>query len=316
MFVSIAIATYNGELYLSEQLNSILSQTILPDEIVIADDCSSDATEKIIKYYIENRHVPIIYLKSEKREGYTANFNKALLKTKGDLVLLCDQDDVWFKNKVEEVKKYAHNSKKMLIIHDKIYTDKELNPYPKTAFQKFIEKGNELNDFISGSVMAVKRELLNICLPIPVSFTGHDNWIGCHAQALNTVDVLNISLMYYRRHASATMEKYGNIEKYNLFKKTKAHLNYLNNSYNNNVVLLKKLETLDKNSSFLDVENFMNKIKKNNLNLDIRNKMKNEPLVKRLKYAVKLFESEIYKGVSGKIAFLVDFLNIDIIDQQ
>mgnify|MGYP001805841583 CR=1 FL=1 len=309
MIVSVAIATYNGKNYLSEQLNSILLQTILPDEIVVADDCSSDGTEKLIKKFIEKTHIPIVYLKGEKQEGYTANFNRALLKTKGDLVFLCDQDDVWFNNKIEEVIKCAINSKKMLIIHDKIYTDEKLNSYPKSAFQNFEEKGNKLNEFVSGSVMAVKRELLNICLPIPVSFTGHDNWISYHAQAINTVQVLNMPLMYYRRHADATMEKNKNINKYNFIEKVNAHLYYLNSLYLNNITLLRKLKEMEDDVMYGDIKYFMIKFRENNLYLELRNKMKNMSRYKRIKLAIDLYGKSIYRGFSGKITFLVDFLS-------
>ena len=98
--ISIAMTTYNGEKYLSKQLESISNQSLLPDELVICDDASTDATASIIKEYALNAPFVVrVYLNKE-NIGYTKNYEKVMSLTSGDLIFLCDQDDIWFPEKI------------------------------------------------------------------------------------------------------------------------------------------------------------------------------------------------------------------------
>ena len=99
--ISVAMTTYNGEKYVKEQLESILEQTKPVDEIVIMDDKSTDETVEIIKKIQEKSEVKIILEVNKENVGYIENFRRAIKKTKGDIIFLCDQDDVWYKGKVE-----------------------------------------------------------------------------------------------------------------------------------------------------------------------------------------------------------------------
>ena len=107
MTTSVALCTYNGEKYLAEQLDSILSQSIVVDEIVVCDDGSTDGTIRILDEF-ENKF-PLVFkiFKNEKNLGYTKNFEKAISLCSGDLIFLCDQDDVWKNDKIERIKKIA-----------------------------------------------------------------------------------------------------------------------------------------------------------------------------------------------------------------
>ena len=120
--ISIAMATYNGAAYLQEQLDSFLAQTRLPDEVVITDDCSTDETLEIIKGFEESAPFNVHWEQNEHNLGYTGNFNKALIKTTGDLVFLSDQDDVWFRDKLEQVERYAAEHPAALVLMN------DLNP--------------------------------------------------------------------------------------------------------------------------------------------------------------------------------------------
>ncbi len=98
MKVSVAMATYNGEKYIREQLYSIIDGTKAPDEIVISDDASTDGTIAIIEEFMEEakkRGVEVFLIRNGKNIGYVANFCKAIEKTTGDIVFLSDQDDIW-----------------------------------------------------------------------------------------------------------------------------------------------------------------------------------------------------------------------------
>ena len=95
--ISVCIATYNGALYIKEQLNSILPQLSDNDEIIISDDHSTDDTLQIIRS-INDKRIKIFINQGEK--GYTPNFENALQKALGEYIFLCDQDDIWMENKV------------------------------------------------------------------------------------------------------------------------------------------------------------------------------------------------------------------------
>ena len=97
--VSIALCTYNGEAYLKEQLDSLIDQTYPNCEIIIVDDCSKDGTVDILKQYANEYPQIKLYINSENL-GYTKNFEKAINLCNGEYIALCDQDDIWDKNKI------------------------------------------------------------------------------------------------------------------------------------------------------------------------------------------------------------------------
>ncbi|MCJ7934333.1 MAG: glycosyltransferase [Chryseobacterium sp.] len=103
MTSSVALCTYNGENYIAEQLESILSQTKSVSEIVICDDGSTDGTLKILSEYTAQFPNLIKVYQNPENLGYIANFEKAMNLCSGDIVFLCDQDDRWYKDKTEAI---------------------------------------------------------------------------------------------------------------------------------------------------------------------------------------------------------------------
>mgnify|MGYP003120293444 CR=1 FL=1 len=203
MKVSIAMATYNGEKYIQEQLDSFLAQTYLPDELIVTDDCSTDSTEQIVKAYAETAPFDVVFHRNEKNLGYCGNFNAALMKTTGDLVFLSDQDDVWFPEKMEFMVRLAEENPEMLVLmNDTELTDGELNPVGLTKLGQIKSAGLSLNSYVMGCCCAVRRELLDLCMPIPEGFRAHDNWLVEFAAGLNAKWVDKTVLQYYRRHES------------------------------------------------------------------------------------------------------------------
>ena len=91
--ISIAIATYNGEKYLEEQLDSIYAQTYKNIEVIVTDDCSSDKTVEILKKYYKSHGLK--YVINETNLGFVKNFEKAISLCRGDYIALSDQDDIW-----------------------------------------------------------------------------------------------------------------------------------------------------------------------------------------------------------------------------
>src|SRR5690349_6024675 len=98
--LSIALASYNGGRYIREQLDSIARQTRLPDELVISDDASTDSTPEIIEEFARSAPFPVHFLKNSERLGAIGNFEAAIRACKGTIIFLCDQDDVWYPEKV------------------------------------------------------------------------------------------------------------------------------------------------------------------------------------------------------------------------
>ncbi len=203
MKISIAMATYNGAKYIQEQLQSFVDQTRQPDELIITDDCSTDQTEAIVREFAKTAPFTVEFHINEKSLGYCGNFNAALMKTTGDVVFLSDQDDVWFPEKIEHMIGVAEsNSQALVVMNDAALTDGELNEVGLTKVGQIGSAGFSMDSFVMGCCCGIRRELLDLCMPIPAGIKGHDNWIVDFADALNSKVVDDRVLQYYRRHES------------------------------------------------------------------------------------------------------------------
>ena len=225
MKTSIVLATYNGEKYLIEQLNSFLSQTILPDELVISDDNSNDSTDFILDDFIKNAPFKVIKVKNPDK-GYNSNFENGFKYVTGDIIFISDQDDVWKENKIEVVLNYfRNNSKCHVLIHDLEYCDEKLNSIKQTKIQRIKSFNPSLEGYVTGMATAMSKKFLDICLPLP-KFINYDIWIHYLANYLKVKFVCCESLAFYRRHQSnATIE--GSL---NVSKKTKG-FDYLKSNF-------------------------------------------------------------------------------------
>ena len=201
MKVSIAMATYNGAKYLQAQLQSFVDQTWQPDELIITDDCSSDDTETIVREFAKTAPFKVEFYLNEKNLGYCGNFNVALMKATGDLVFLSDQDDVWFPEKIEHMIAVAERHPEALVVmNDAALTDEALNEVGLTKIGQIRSAGISMDGFVMGCCCGIRRELLDLCMPIPAGFKGHDNWIVWLAEGLGGKTVEDKVLQYYRRH--------------------------------------------------------------------------------------------------------------------
>lgn len=203
MRLSIAMATYNGGQYLKAQLQSFLDQTRQPDELIITDDCSTDETEAIVKEFSKSAPFTVKFFRNEKNLGYCGNFNAALMKTTGDLVFLSDQDDVWFPEKIEYMLSIAElRPEALVLMNNAALTDGNLNEVGLTKIGQIRSAGLPMTTFVMGCCCAVRRELLDFCMPIAEGFEGHDNWLVFFAAGLDAKIIDERALQYYRRHES------------------------------------------------------------------------------------------------------------------
>lgn len=199
--ISVAMATYNGEKYIKEQIETILKNLNDNDELVISDDGSSDMTVEIIKSFNDKR----IKLIDGPKKGLKQNFNNAIKNTSGDIIFLSDQDDVWMENKVDKIVECFESNDYILIQHDAIVVDENDNVlFESFAAHRKVKIGiikNLIKNSYHGCCIAFRKELKNEILPIPDNIYLHDEWIGLVAELNGKTYFLNEKLIKYRRHS-------------------------------------------------------------------------------------------------------------------
>ena len=205
--ISIAMATYNGENYLREQLDSLYAQTYIPDEIVVVDDCSTDNTKIILEEY--HQKYGLKYYINESTLGVNKNFEKSISLCSNDYISICDQDDVWLPHKIETIYKKLlaiENDLPALVSSTKIDVDANLNKIGKTIIDS---KDTDsyyttlLGHHSSGCTMMMNRALLKYILPIPSDTKMlYDIYIGLIAAMVGNKYNIAEPLMYYRHHTS------------------------------------------------------------------------------------------------------------------
>lgn len=198
--ISVAIATYNGEKYIKEQLDSILVQIKEFDEIIISDDGSTDKTVEIIKSYQDKR----IKLFKGPKMGVKKNFENAIKHCQNEYIFLADQDDIWVNNKVEIVLNYFIKENVDLVIHDCDVVNEKLEVINESFYKlRHSKKGkikNIMKNSYIGCCMAFKSSLKDKILPIPNNIEMHDQWIGLKIEKYGRVLFINEKLIHYRRH--------------------------------------------------------------------------------------------------------------------
>jgi len=209
MNISVCMATYNGEKYLSEQLKSILRQLGPKDEVIIVDDFSTDGTIKVIQDFKDNR----ICLKiNDKNHGHVYSFNRSIQLSSNDIIFLSDQDDIWINNRVEIMKNrltLTHNflvtgNFELMTIDGNLHFLKNTNISVESSNDNFknirkIFLGN-VNYF--GCAMAFRKELKNVILPISSFVESHDIWIALAANLMGLNDHINEVTLIRRIHGN------------------------------------------------------------------------------------------------------------------
>ncbi|MBO0467767.1 glycosyltransferase family 2 protein [Enterococcus plantarum] len=207
--ISVCIATYNGEKYLEEQLDSILPQLASQDELIISDDGSKDATLAIIKRYrAQDSRVKFF---NGPGKGVIANFEFAINQSQGEFIFLADQDDVWQPEKVQITLEFFHTHPKIeLVISDLVIVNEQLDVIEPSYFEYRNVKLGFLHNIVKnkyiGAGMAFRSELKTRILPIPAKVPMHDMWIGLIAAYGNKSALIAQPLTLYRRHSDNASE--------------------------------------------------------------------------------------------------------------
>ena len=215
--ISIALATYNGELYISELLHSISDQTTLPDELIISDDSSTDSTLKIVNEFARNVTFPIKILINKTRLGSTANFEVAIRACSGDIIFPCDQDDIWYPHKIERMRECLMNNPSAgAAFSDADVVDQDLNLLKNSLWERKRIKQHELNaissdgnafemvvkrNIVTGTAMAFRAQYLEYIVPIPKEWE-HDYWIALIISMSAKLIPIPTPLIAYRQHGS------------------------------------------------------------------------------------------------------------------
>ena len=229
--ISVCIASYNGERFIREQIDSILRQLSSDDEIIVSDDGSTDDTISIINS-IDDKRIRII--EGPRKHSPTLNFECAMKEAKGDYIFLADQDDVWKSNKVEVCMKWLQ--KYDCVVSDAEVTDSNLNTlYPSLYAIMQVRQGRIYNTIwkngYTGCCMAFRRNVLNASLPFPKNIPMHDIWIGNVAAYKYNMKFIPDKLIYFRRH-NETISCNGKGSKYSIWQQMKFRWSIIKNIVN------------------------------------------------------------------------------------
>ena len=204
MNISIALATFNGSRFIQRQIESILSQTLLPNELIINDDCSDDNVLDNIKSYMRDDNPFFKISRNPVRLGFIKNFEAALRACSGDIIFICDQDDFWHPHKIERMTSMLgdsllmHSDARLIDSEGVVITEsysKTKKKHPEYApFERILD-----DNCITGCTTVIKRKLIELSPPFPDKMP-HDQWLALLAADKGKLTYLPEILTDYRQH--------------------------------------------------------------------------------------------------------------------
>ena len=215
MKISVAMAYYNGGMYIEEQMDTILTQLSEQDEVIVSVDGASDGSKSLLlKMAEEDKRIHVI---KGPGKGVVKNFENAIRHCSGEIIYLSDQDDIWKPDKVKKVNAAFDNLEVKAILHDaEIIDENGKATRAESLFALRKSKPGILKNLIKnsyvGCCMAFRKELIPVICPIPKEMYMHDYWIGTAAEYMGQVCFLKDKLIGYRRHSSnVTQMTHGSI---------------------------------------------------------------------------------------------------------
>lgn len=212
--ISIALCTCNGERFLGEQLASLASQSYLPSELVVCDDASDDGTYKLLEDFARRAAFPVRLYRKQKRLGINQNFEQAIRLCTGSVIALCDQDDVWFPEKLARYAEFFASDVGWAFCDAQVM-DATLLPLGYTLWEgtAFTEGQRQLarnglffevllkHYVVAGATMAFRSELRDQLLPIPLEWH-YDAWLAAVLAATKKSTMVEACMQHYRQHDS------------------------------------------------------------------------------------------------------------------
>jgi glycosyltransferase involved in cell wall biosynthesis len=215
MKISVALCTYNGSRFLPAQLESIAAQDRRPDELVIGDDCSADDTMAIVERFAATCGFDVRTQKNAMNLGSTQNFARAVSRCRGDVIVLCDQDDRWLPHKLSRMERaFADDAALGFAFSDAHRIDAEGHRLPhglwssigfNRRMQERVNAGRAVEilvrrNVVTGAGMAFRSAYRDMLLPIPPKWI-HDGWFALLIATVAPCRTIPEPLIEYRQHA-------------------------------------------------------------------------------------------------------------------
>ena len=214
--IDVLLATYNGDRYLEEQIDSILAQTNHDWRLLIRDDGSQDGTVSIIQRYVSSHPEKIRRIVDEEGNlGYAQNFMELMTHSTSEYVMFCDQDDVWLPNKIElslDVMKHAEKSypnKPVLVCTDLTVVDDKLNLISQSFYYCAKYSSATIKDVctamvepcVMGCTMMINKQAKEVSMPMSKEAIAHDWWIPIRVALHGKIVYCSVPTILYRQHA-------------------------------------------------------------------------------------------------------------------
>lgn len=212
--IDVLLSMYNGEKYLREQLDSIVGQTMLPDTILIIDDCSTDLSVEIVEEYIKKYQKEIKWhlIKNKKNKGWKKNFFHGLQLCQGDYIFLCDQDDVWDRNKIQMMADVLDKNENinLLVCNYEAFAEEKEDSFVRRSKKFFNNENVEIimpNEKVAyvgrpGCCFCVRKKFFESLENYWDVEVAHDAQLWRYSCVSDSLALLNKKLVRYRRHSN------------------------------------------------------------------------------------------------------------------
>ncbi|WP_281165717.1 glycosyltransferase [Liquorilactobacillus sicerae] len=212
--ISVVISTYNGERFIIPQLESIMEQSVLPDEVLVIDDCSTDHTISLVKDFIHQNNLQNWQLSINKyNKGWRRNFIDGIRSCHGDLIFTCDQDDIWRKDKVEIMSKIMEDNANIRLLTSNYCEsyengNKKIGPWENSKEVKRIRiKNNYFLIKSPGCTYCFRKSFATICLKYWQPDYPHDALLWRFAMFADGLYAYTDDLIVWRKHSASTFFK-------------------------------------------------------------------------------------------------------------
>lgn len=214
--ISIVLATYNGERFIEEQLDSIRVQTVQPDELIVYDDLSKDQTVEIIRNYIERNNLAESWkvIINNRNKGYAKNFMDGAFAASGEYVFFCDQDDIWENNHVKDMVDCLEANPTIHLLCSNLepfYYEEDTRKWSESYLST--QKNDNSIELVSltaqnfhlrrsGCTMCMRSSFLNEIKPYWIEKWAHDDFVWKMSVVSNSCAILHFTSMKRRMHAN------------------------------------------------------------------------------------------------------------------